>query len=209
MSKKFLLFYTPLFILFVTFLILPMLPKNHTPFSSEILKEQDIQSSNWSQISIVSETTLLSNTGDSNFPAIAVDSTGALHVVWRDWTDGWWGTDAEIMYAKYSTCGIWLNYTIISDDTTQWNTGDSDEPAIAVDTTGNVHVVWQDLTSGWWETDSEIMYANYTVGVGWSNATVISDDATLWNTGNSFKPAIAVDGTGNVHVVWYDWTDGW
>jgi hypothetical protein len=51
------------------------------------------------------------------------------------------------------------------------------------------------------------MYANYTTA-GWSNATVISDDATGWNNAQSSGSFIAVDGSGNVHVAWQDMTDG-
>ncbi len=53
-------------------------------------------------------------------------------------------------------------------------------PDIAVDTSGTIHVVCYDNTTGWWESDSEIMYMNYMISTGWSNATIISDDATLY-----------------------------
>ncbi|NVM04730.1 MAG: hypothetical protein HWN67_20590 [Candidatus Helarchaeota archaeon] len=106
----------------------------------------------------------------------------------------------------FSLSTSWANATVISDDPTGWNNGDSWYPAIAIDSAGNVHVVWEDWTIGEWGTDIEIMYANYTA-MGWSNATVISDDATGWNTETSYDPDIAIDGDGNVHVVWYDDTD--
>ncbi len=137
-------------------------------------------------------------------PSIAVDGSGNVHVVWYDDTDGEWGSDREIMYAKYTPSG-WSNATAISD-LYRWNDGDSHEPSIAVDGRGIVHVVWQDYTDGEWGTDTEIMYANYTI-TGWSNATVISD-IYGWNNGSSGSPRIAVDGNDNLHVVWSDSTDG-
>ena len=41
----------------------------------------------------------------------------------------------------------------------------------------------------------------------WSNATAISD-VYGWNDGDSGRPSVAVDGSGNMHVVWSDATDG-
>ncbi len=55
---------------------------------------------------------------------------------------------------------------MISDDETGWNTGASYLPAIAVDGSGTVHVVWYDYTDGAWGTDKEIMYCAYTFSSG-------------------------------------------
>ncbi|MHA1383334.1 MAG: hypothetical protein ACTSR3_06215 [Candidatus Helarchaeota archaeon] len=127
-----------------------------------------------------------------------------MHVVWQDYTDGEWETDSEIMYANRTAAG-WSNATVVSDDSTKWNNGHSWNPSIAVDNDGNVYVVWQDDTK--FGGDFDIMYAKHTIA-GWSNATVLSDDSTMWNNGGSNYPSVAVDGTGNVHVVWQDSTDG-
>ncbi len=120
------------------------------------------------------------NTGGSSYPALAVGLNGELHAVWTDDTAGQWGSDYEVMYPKYSPASGWGNATVISDgyNGVWWNTGSSGVPAIAVGSDGSVHVVWQDDTVGWWGTDQEIMYANYTDGQGWSNITVVSDDET-------------------------------
>jgi len=76
-------------------------------------------------------------------------------------------------------------------------------PAIAVDSKGNVHVVWQDYTDGVWGTDMEIMYVKYSPSTGWSNVTIISDgySGSYWNDGDSYFPDIAIDSRDNVHVV--------
>ncbi|MBY9006588.1 MAG: hypothetical protein KGD63_07495, partial [Candidatus Lokiarchaeota archaeon] len=66
------------------------------------------------------------------------------------------------------------NLIIISDDNTNWNNDDSHVPSLALDNNGREHIVWEDDTDGIWDTDTEIMYA-YNTGLGWSNATVISD----------------------------------
>ncbi|NVM01828.1 MAG: hypothetical protein HWN67_05810, partial [Candidatus Helarchaeota archaeon] len=84
-----------------------------------------------------------------------------------------------------------------------WNNGESWDPSVTVDGSGNVHVVWVDWTVGEWGgggTDTEIMYTNYTA-MGWSNATVISDDITGWNDCRSEQPSIVTDNNGNIHVV--------
>ncbi len=160
----------------------------------------------WSNITVISDDLTGWNDGASEFPSIAIDTDGNVHVVWRDVTDGEWGTDWEIMYVNQTDAG-WSNATVISDDVTGWNNNTSWYPRIAIDHFKNVHVVWEDSTDGEWGTDTEIMYVNYN-GAGWSNATVISDDVTGWNNQSSSNPSITFDGIGNIHVVWEDSTDG-
>ena len=55
------------------------------------------------------------------------------------------------------------NATVISDGIQDiiWNDGMSRNPDIALDSSGNIHVVWDDDTDGTWGTDTEIMYASY------------------------------------------------
>ena len=176
--------------------------------------DEEIMYANYSSLTGWSNATVISDDGTnwnndwSEMPSIAVDNSGNVHVVWCDDTNGLWGTDVEIMYANYSSLTGWSNATVISDDGTKWNNGWSDMPSIAIDNGGNVHVVWNDATVGPWGTDVEIMYVNYSSSAGWSNATVISDDGTKWNNGNSYQPSIAIDNNGNLHVVWHDWTAG-
>ncbi|MHA1385560.1 MAG: hypothetical protein ACTSR3_17535 [Candidatus Helarchaeota archaeon] len=162
--------------------------------------------SGWSNATVISDQDPWWNNGNSYNPSMAVDNNGVIHVVWYDDTDGAWGEDKEIMYANY-TGSSWSNATVISDDVTGWNNGSSNNPFVAVDNNGVIHVVWYDSTFGAWGEDKEIMYANYT-GSGWSNATVISDKDPWWNDGGSYNPSMAVDNNGVIHVVWYDGTDG-
>ncbi|TKJ21769.1 MAG: hypothetical protein CEE43_08755 [Promethearchaeota archaeon Loki_b32] len=180
----------------------------------EIMYVKYSSSAGWSNATVISDGFggVYWNDGDSCYPSIAIDNSENLHVVWHDYTDGPWGTDSEIMYVNYSSSAGWSNATVISDgfEGVYWNDGNSYYPSIAIDNNGNVHVVWEDLTVGPWGIDTEIMYVNYSSSAGWSNATVISDGfgGVYWNDGNSERPSIAVDNNGNVHVVWYDYTDG-
>jgi hypothetical protein len=152
------------------------------------------------------------NTATSEDPSVAVDSNGVIHVVWQDGTNGVWGIDYEIMYVNFTSDEGWSNVTVISDgyNGTYWNVGYSADPVIKVDSQDRLHVVFEDGTDGIWGTDYEIMYVSYTPTSGWSNVTIISDgyNGSYWNYGNSYDASIAVDDEDNVHVVWYDYTDG-
>jgi len=180
----------------------------------EIMYATYTTTTGWSNATVISDGYGGSywNDGGSIDPAIAVDNSNAVHVVWTDLTDGVWGTDQEIMYATYTTATGWSNATVISDGYggSYWNDGDSWHPAIAVDSSNAVHVVWYDDTHGVWGIDTEIMYATYTTTTGWSNATVISDGygGSYWNDGGSYYPAIAIDSSNAIHIVWQDYTDG-
>jgi len=180
----------------------------------EIMYANFTTATGWSNVTVISDgyDGTYWNDGSSYRPAITVDSSYRVHVVWHDFTDGVWGTDVEIMYVNFTTATGWSNVTVISDgyDGTYWNDGNSFYPAITVDSSDRVHVVWYDYTHGVWGTDSEIMYANFTTATGWSNITVISDgyDGTYWNDAESYRPAITVDNSYRIHIVWHDYTDG-
>ena len=162
------------------------------------------------------------NDGWSEIPEIAVDDDGNIHVVWTDDTAGIWGAgggDYEIFYVKFSVAtSQWSNITVLSDgynDVWGWNDGWSYSPNIAVDNSGNVHVVWQDDSNGKWKDsleDTEIMYVNYSVATSqWTNVSILSDgwnNVWGWNNESSEDPAIDTDNSGNIHVVWQDRTIG-
>jgi len=132
------------------------------------------------------------NSGDSQLPAIAVDTWGNLHVIWEDDATG----NAEIYFKKSADGGN----TWTASQRLTWNSGKSRRPAIAVDTWGNPHLVWYDDTPG----NYEIYYKNSTDGgATWSASQRITRTA-----GVSQAPAIAVDTWGNLHVLWYDYTPG-
>jgi len=89
---------------------------------------------------------------DSRTPAIAIDSSSNLHVVWRDDTPGNW----EIYYKKGTDGGA----TWTTSERLTVTSGESwDEPAIAIDSSGNLHIVWSD--NAWqpgYEGEFEIYY---------------------------------------------------
>ncbi|MFX0037043.1 MAG: hypothetical protein ACFE9I_15540 [Candidatus Hermodarchaeota archaeon] len=177
-----------------------------------------VASGQWSNITIISDTSTGWNDDQSADPDIDIDSNGNIHVIWEDKTHGVWGDDEEIMWTMYSpSSGKWLNATVISDGYNNiwgWNTGDCDDPKIAVDKFRNAHAVWGDYSNGTWRSnmeDDEIMYAKYSATTGqWSNVTIISDGhgGTWWNLGESENVDISADDRGIIHVVWEDSTNG-
>jgi hypothetical protein len=81
-----------------------------------------------------------------------------------------------------------------------WTSGASRSPVIAVDYSDNLHLVWSDDTPG----NDEIYYKKSTdAGANWT-----SNRRLTWTSSYSWEPSLAVDSSGNVHVVWYDYTPG-
>lgn len=182
--------------------------------------------------------------GGSEYPAVAVDSSGNPHVAWMEYTLG----NYEIYYKKSTDGGTtWSTAKRLT-----WTSESSDEPALAVDSSGNPHVIWYDQAPGnfeifyrksmdggaaWtpakrltWDSDGS-WYPSIAVDssdilhLAWENATVGSpeiyykksaDGGTTWTpikrltwtSGLSGSPIIAVDSSGNPHIVWYDDTPG-
>jgi hypothetical protein len=132
-------------------------------------------------------TRLTWNTGDSFGPSIAVDSSNQVHLVWYDLTPG----NYEIFYKRSTDGGAtWSALKRLT-----WNSGESQLPSIATDTSNRVHVTWYERTSG----NNEIFYKRSTDGgVTWLGTTRLT-----WNGGLTFTPSIATDSGKGVHVVWH------
>jgi len=130
--------------------------------------------------------------GYSGKPDIAVDGWLNLHVVWPDDTPG----NYEIYYRRSTDGGItWTPARSITV-----NSGDSWQPAIAVDSSRNPHLVWRDDTDG----NSEIYYKKSKDG----GATWTSRRRLTWTSGYSGLPDMAVDSSGYLHAVWMDYAAG-
>ncbi len=137
------------------------------------------------------DTRLTNDIGNSLHPSISVSGLN-VHVVWTDVRDS---TSYEVYY-KHSTDGgiSWGTDTMLTNAIN----GSYHYPTIA-SSGSNIHVVWFDWRSG----DAEIYYKNsLDGGYTWSSDLGISNTA-----GKSFVPVVAVSGS-NVHVSWYDSTNG-
>ena len=132
------------------------------------------------------------NTGDSFIPQTAIDSAGNINVVWTDNTPG----NNDIFFARSSDGGTTFSTPLnLSHDM-----GSSFNTQIAVDSAGNINVVWEDDT----QNNLEIFFARSTNG----GATFSAPKNISNNTGMSEIPEIAVDRAGHINVVWQDNTFG-
>jgi photosystem II stability/assembly factor-like uncharacterized protein len=133
---------------------------------------------------------LTQTSGDSLVPKVAMDSSDNIYVVWIDETRGNW----EI-YLKKSTDGgsTWTQQRLTR------NSGYSYHPSIAIDSSDNIYVVWDDDTPG----NYEIYLKKSTDG-----GSIWTQQGLTRNSGDSWHPSIAMDGSDNVYVVWDDDTLG-
>ncbi|MCD6143602.1 BNR-4 repeat-containing protein, partial [Thermococcus sp.] len=121
---------------------------------------------------------------------IAIDGNDNVHVVWRGTG---WGTNTgyhNIQYRKRTSTG-WQSQEAVTD-----KDADQVNPSIAIDSDGNVHVVW--FGKGWGAntTNWNLQYRKKTSS-GWKPREAITD-----KNADQTHPVIAIDKDDNVHVVW-------
>jgi hypothetical protein len=132
------------------------------------------------------------NSGDSWAPQLAADLSGYLHLVWYDFTPG----ATEIFYQRSTDQGTtWSEFKRLS-----WTSGDSASPDIVTSAPGNIHVVWNDNTSG----NSEIDYRKSTD----NGATWLAKYKLSAGSGESNNATISAAASGNLQVVWSEDTPG-
>jgi len=125
-------------------------------------------------------------------PAVAVDSSGVVHLFWYDDNPG----NYEIYRLKSTDGGTtWTHPRRLA-----WSLGWSRNPAAAIDSNDTIHVVWDDDTPG----NYDICYRSSTDGGStWSKVKRLTQ-----TTGSSEYPAIAIDSNDTIHVVWQDNSSG-
>ena len=135
---------------------------------------------------------LISNSGESSSPAIAIGMDNSINVVWEDSTPG----NYEVYYRRSADGGSTWN----TAQRLTWNSSQSRDPAISNDADNGIHVVWYRYTLG----NVEIHYRKSADGGStWNTAQRLT-----WTSGNSYDPAISADSAQNVRIVWYDSTAG-
>ncbi|MCE7742855.1 MAG: hypothetical protein GOP50_10410 [Candidatus Heimdallarchaeota archaeon] len=151
----------------------------------------------------ITEVVSTESTEISYQPAIAADSYGDVHIVWRDYTDYLSsGTDIDIFYKRWdASTSLWTATEIVSTI----SSNNSEYPAIAVDAEGNAHIAWSEENeydeSG---ADFDIFYRFWnTTTSSWNTTEVISTESTS----TSRDPSIIVDSKKNVHIAWMDYTN--
>ncbi|MBY9000141.1 MAG: hypothetical protein KGD64_04445 [Candidatus Heimdallarchaeota archaeon] len=162
-------------------------------------KQWNASTSSWTTTEVVST----ESTNNSTYTSLAVDTLGNIHVAWEDETDyAGSGTDKDIFYKQWdASSSSWVITEVISTE----STNDSNYTSLAVDSAGNIHLAWQDLTdyagSG---IDNDIFYKRWEASFStWTTTDVVSTEST----GMSIVPSLAVDTVGNVHIAWDDPTD--
>jgi predicted neuraminidase len=162
--------------------------QDNTPGNFEIYyKKSPDGGGNWT-----SQKRITFTSGDSHNPDITVDASGYLHAVWKDDTSGKY----MVYYIKSKDGGA----TWTESKRLTWTSGNSENPAIGDDSSGNLHVVLQDNTPGNYEID----YKQSTDG----GAAWTANKRLTWTAGTSEAPVIGVDSTGYLHVAWVDSTPG-
>lgn len=128
-----------------------------------------------------------SSTYNYQRPAIAVDSSDHLHVVWsggnasgnqihyKEWTGSSWGSTSELTNDAY----------------------DNLVPSIVVDSSDNIHISYCAKTAGY-SSNYQIIAMKRTAGGSWGSAVAVTGLAY-----NQLFPDIAVDSNDYLHISWY------
>lgn len=132
----------------------------------------------------------------SMIPRLAVDPEGNMHIVWVELD--YHLLAGAVYYQKFDSNGYPLTSERIISIDRRWGYRYADYPQIAVDRSGNVHVVW-------------IEYDIYNKGYPYANVyyeqlnnfgDTIINDVPLTSNSLSYEPSIATDAQGYVHVAW-------
>ena len=138
-----------------------------------------------------------------NFSSIAVDSSsGNVYVAFEDSRH----TSKDIYLAKSIDNGqTFLANQLVNDDTTN----DQEEPAMKVDNSGNVYVIWKDWRADTSETQAPYfndLYIGKSTDNGESfNSNIKINDQNLKDEYSFNYPSrLAIDNSNNIHVTWFD-----
>ncbi len=131
--------------------------------------------------------------GDNGYvPSLVQNGVGLLAAVWYDYRFD--GNNAEIHF-KSRSGGVWdLTPGDAADFRVSETAGNSIDPAVAVDSAGNTHVVWADQVAG-----GVILYRRRSAAGSWGAVETVNAGANA--TGS---PAAAVDLDGTLHAAWVD-----
>ena len=147
------------------------------------------------QSNIRVDDTGISDTNQSQ-PSLAVDDNGYIYTVWTDERNG----HPDIYFARSTDNGATFDANIkVNDDVLT-----ATHPALAIDGSGNILVVWQDERNG----NPDIYFARSADSGATFGANVRVDDTGL-AIGVQSAPVIGVhQGSNSIYVVWIDERDG-
>ena len=119
-------------------------------------------------------------------PTLAAGPAGDLHLAWEDLRDG----SEQIYYRHRTVDGIWEN-----EEPVTTMEGESLDPVLGVSDSGRLHLLWSDAVSG----SKEIYDCWRDPGGAFTPARRLTN-----HPGQSIQPNVAIDGGGDVHLVWQD-----
>ncbi|MBG7606030.1 MAG: exo-alpha-sialidase, partial [Actinobacteria bacterium] len=130
---------------------------------------------------------------------------GVVHLVWESASSGGslsTGPDRDIYHVAYSD-GVFQPEQLVNTSG-DIDGGDDHAPTIAIDSSGNLHVVWssEENIGGTVGTDGDIFYTMYNGSV-WSAPELVNASGTS-DSIDDLDPRVAVDAAGGVHVAWYE-----
>ncbi len=131
----------------------------------------------------------LIETGTSSYaitPKVAVDPSGNAVAVWHQLD----GASFNIWSNRYTNGAGWGTAELIETD----NSGNAENPQVAVDTTGNATAVWYQSDG----TRNNIWSNRFTNGTGWGTARLIE----TVNSGTAINPQVTIDPSGNALAIW-------
>jgi hypothetical protein len=130
----------------------------------------------------------------SRYPAIAIDSSDDLHIAWCEEMEFGSIFQEEVFYTKLDNDGN----TIVDDlAITESDGEESLFPDIAVDSTGNVHIMWIDDRNETGPTQNQ----DYWYTKLDNNGETLVDDTMIFFKGDHFRPSISIDSNDMLHVI--------
>jgi hypothetical protein len=134
-------------------------------------------------------------------PGGAVDSSNNFHVVWFGYATGY-TSYRQIWEADYN--GTWSTIVRISTYTGM-DTNNLLYPAITVDSSNNLDVVWRGNAAGY--AYSEMWFSKRT-GTSWSTPIVLSTYDGM-SSANQISPALAIDSDNYLYATWLGTATGY
>ncbi len=132
------------------------------------------------------------STGYAYSHAVATDAAGNAIAVWGVQQNSRY----DLWFSRYDTVSGWGTPALLETQ----DTGNAYYPKIVMDDAGNAVVVWMQSNGSVYS----LMARRYAVGSGWGAPQLIEND----DTGSAYPAQLAMDGSGNVLVVWRQYNGG-
>ncbi len=132
---------------------------------------------------------------DQGNPATEMDGSGGFVITWDDYRNGNCDVYAQIYDAAGNPLGS--NFAVNDDP----GTADQHSPAVAMDSSGNFAITWEDGRNG----NVDIYGQRYDpLGTPVSSNFKVNDDA---GTASQANPAVALEDFGSFVITWEDYRD--